>query len=208
MTELLPPDSLATHLEHVRRVVWELDPNDTAPLWQPEDEQLNRTQVEHITNAVMSGMVSKWYVLRPAMMPQTRRPDLNKAVTELAARSQGNFSQVTLSRLAITGELEEKVTKRHPDAVSESLEHYEIGAAVYMGRKAPIFSSLGLIGYARPDRGPSGQAKTRYSVQIVASTGAAELHAKNMAAVGNAAEIQAAGLRNPVSAGLPGTRRH
>ena len=208
MTEFLPPDSLAAHLEHVRRVVWDLDPNDTAPLWQPEDEQLTRTQIEHITSAVMSGMVSKWYVLRPATMPQTRRPDLNKAVTELAARSHGNFSHLTLSRLAITGEIEEKVAKRHPDAVGESLEHYEMGAAVYRGRKTPIFSSLGLIGYARPDKGPGGQTKTRYNVQVMASTGAAELHAKNMAAVGNAVEIQAAGLQNPASAGLPGTRRH
>lgn len=202
------PDSLVAHLEHVRRVVWELDPNDTAPLWQPQEELVHRAQVESVTSTVISNMVSKWYILRPAILPQTRRPDLNKAVTELAARSQGNFSHLTLSRLAISETLAEKVGKKHPDVIEDSLEHYEMGVAVYRGRRTPICSSLGLIGYARPDRGAGGRVTTRYNVQIVPSTGAAELHAKAANAAATARNVENIALRRPASGGLPGTRRH
>ena len=193
---------------HVRQVVYELDEGDMAPLWHPQTEYIGRDQLERVVGGVMQAIVDNWYELRPEMLPDVRTPEIDKAAQELMGRSQSRFSHPTLARLAISSDHQEKVIKQYPNVIPESLRHFEVGAAVYRGRKTPVFSSLGLLAFARPNARSYNQNGTRMNMTIVRSTGAMELRAKNGEAAVKAARLELARARKPIQGGLPGTGKH
>lgn len=222
MTEFIPdPDKAIADVEtrisdmysplgrdtHVRRVVEELDPNDQAPLWHPSEEGIKRAQVERVVDQVIRSIANNWYTLHPEVMPSIQRPAIERATHQLIGRSQGTFSHLTLARIAISKEREQELQEKYPTTILASLRHFEIGAAVYGGRKVPTYSSVGLLALARPNLAP-GRTGTSLRVGIVPSTGAAELRAKTAAAAAKASAREHRNLKNPLSGGLPGTKRH